>query len=613
MYDHFKLVRQVNSCPGVNQRTLSKLCKISLGKVNALVEELEYNQYIYKECTSREHRYFITDQGLKYLEIQLNKQQQIRIKFPSHANSSIDTAVILAAGKNNQFKLPIALVEVDGMCMIHRTINQLKMYGISKIIVVVGYMGNYLKQKLDSSITCVENLNYNWTGTMASLATVAPHVQEDFILIESDVIIEDLGIKELIQSDKKDCMLITTESGSGDEAFVEIKDDSVFKISKDICQLNKIDGEMIGVSKISYDFFKKMLEAYNNNQNPYMNYEYMMLDISRQYTLGYLKIDSLLWHEIDTPNHLEFVTKKLMPRIIKKEISIKLQNLRPIICEVLKVSDKQIQEIVPIGGMTNKNYKVTINNEHFVLRVPGNGTEEMISRNNEMQNALYAHEIGVDAELIYFNEETGIKVSRFIENAETLSPDSAKRHANMKLTTSILRKLHSSTKPMPTRFDVYNEIEKYHNLVVKYGVAHYEDYDATRERVYALQGLLETLDVKLTPCHNDLVAENLIKSREDKMYLIDWEYAGMNDPMWDLAAHIIECDFSEEDEARFLSLYFNGEPEEKYIKRVLINKIFQDFLWSIWTIVKEAKGDNFGSYGIDRYNRAKANLDKILN
>jgi thiamine kinase-like enzyme len=87
----------------------------------------------------------------------------------------------------------------------------------------------------------------------------------------------------------------------------------------------------------------------------------------------------------------------------------------------------------------------------------------------------------------------------------------------------------------------------------------------------------------------------------------------MNDPMWDLAAHSLECSFSEDDEELFLSLYFGTMPEEKYIKRILIHKICQDFLWSIWTNIKEAKGDDFGTYGIDRYNRAKRNLEKIFN
>ena len=120
------------------------------------------------------------------------------------------------------------------------------------------------------------------------------------------------------------------------------------------------------------------------------------------------------------------------------------------------------------------------------------------------------------------------------------------------------------------------------------------------------------LDVELAPCHNDTIAENFIKSGEDKMYLIDWEYAGMNDPMWDLAAHSLENKFSEDEEELLLNIYFNGKVEEKYKKRILINKIYQDFLWSTWTIIKEAKGDDFGTYGIDRYTRAKKNLEIIL-
>ena len=70
--------------------------------------------------------------------------------------------------------------------------------------------------------------------------------------------------------------------------------------------------------------------------------------------------------------------------------------------------------------------------------------------------------------------------------------------------------------------------------------------------------------------------------------------------------------FSEDEEELLLNIYFNGKLEEKYQKRILINKIYQDFLWSTWTIIKEAKGDDFGTYGIDRYTRAKKNLEVIL-
>ena len=95
---------------------------------------------------------------------------------------------------------------------------------------------------------------------MESLATAAAFINSDFILIEGDIVIEESGIKELIEYPLRDCILITAESGSGDEAFVEIRDNKIHKISKDIAQLNRIDGEMIGISKVSYEFYMKMLK-----------------------------------------------------------------------------------------------------------------------------------------------------------------------------------------------------------------------------------------------------------------------------------------------------------------------------------------------------------------
>ena len=343
-----------------------------------------------------------------------------------------------------------------------------------------------------------------------------------------------------------------------------------------------------------------------------MNYEYMMLDISRTYSLGYLKIDNLLWHEIDNKEHYDYVINKLLKRIDKKEKSALLKNLKETICECMNIHESEINNISPIGGMTNKNYKVCISDKVYVLRIPGNGTGEMISREDEIKNAVYANKIGVDAELVYFNEETGVKISNFIENAQTLSPEAAKKQHNMKMVCNLLRTLHNSKEKMDNDFNIYEKIEKYESLYKKaYGLFN-EDYYQVKDKVYYLKNIMNELDVLYTPCHNDTIAENFIKSSENKMYLIDWEYAGMNDPMWDIAAHSLENNFTEDEEELFLKIYFEGKVEEKYKKRILINKIYQDFLWSIWANVKEAKGDDFGNYGLDRYNRAKKNLNIIL-
>ncbi|MDY6229125.1 MAG: phosphotransferase [Clostridium sp.] len=611
MKNIFILLKEINEVPGINQRALSKKCDISLGKVNSLIEDLEFNKFIKKEINGREHKYFIDIKGGEYLEQELKRMDDIQLKLHDDEFKKVNTAVILAAGRNKDFDLPIALLNVEEATLIERMIEILHKNEINNIIVVAGYKSEFIKEKLGNTVTIVENLDYKWTGTMVSLAKAASFVKDDFLLVEADIVIEESGIKEILNSKLRDCILITTESGSGDEGFVEIVNDRVHKISKDIAQLNRIDGEMIGISKISYEFYNKMLKLYESNKNPYMNYEYMMLDVSRTYSLGYVKIDNLLWHEIDTLKHYNYITEKLLSRINKKEESILLENLQSIVCECMKVEGNRIKSISPIGGMTNKNYKVQIDDEFYVLRVPGNGTEEMISRSDEIKNAVYANKIGVDAKLIYFNEETGVKVSEFIENAETLSPKSAKKQSIMEKVTDILRKLHNFDLEMDNDFDIYEKIEKYENLLIKAKGKNFEDYYEVKDKVIYLKNIMNELDVKLVPCHNDMVAENFIKSGE-RIYLIDWEYGGMNDPMWDLAAYSLENELSEDQEELFLKLYFKGNVEEKYKKRILINKIYQDFLWSTWTNIKEAKGDDFGTYGIDRYNRAKKNLKIIL-
>ena len=613
MKDIFKLLKEINKNSGINQRALSRKCNISLGKVNASIEDLEFNDYITKEISGRQHKYSITKKGLELLERELRTNKDIQLELHTDINTNIKFAVILAAGRNKNFDIPVSNLKVNDETLIERNISLLKKNGIENIIVVAGYKSELIKDILSNEdITILKNENYKWTGTMESLSIAFDYIDEDFLLVESDIVVEESGVREIIKYPSRDCILITAESGSGDEAFVEIKDNKIYKISKDIAQLNRIDGEMIGISKISYEFYKKMMDSYEDNMNPYMNYEYMMLDISRTYSLGYAKVDNLLWHEIDNIEHYNYVTNKLLKRIVKKEKSALLSNLKEIILSCMDISIDDIKDISPIGGMTNKNYKICVKDNFYVLRVPGNGTEEMISRSDEIKNAVYANKVGVDAELIYFNEDSGIKISSFIKNAETLSPEAAKKQHNMKLVSDVLRKLHNSTEVMNNNFDIYGKIEKYEELAKKANGKFFDDYYEVKEKVVYLSKIMNELDVELRPCHNDTIAENFIKSDNNRIYLIDWEYAGMNDPMWDLAAYCLENSFTEEEEELFLKLYFKGKVGEKYKKRVLINKIYQDFLWSTWTNIKEAKGEEFGTYGIDRYNRAKANIEVIL-
>ena len=616
-YD-IEVLKIINDEDNISQRRLAEMLNISLGKINSLLKELLTKEYIVKiDIDKRNVKYELTEAGIALLENSLDKVKSTKLSIHKHKYHKVKQAVILGAGGKGDFGKPAGFLELEEFRIIDRIIDILKSNGIEKIVIVNGYKKEYYEElaKKDSTIFCVTNSNYKWTGTMSSLALAKEYIDDDFILVENDLVFESRAVEQIIKNDNRDCVLITNESGSGDEAFVEIRDGYLFKMSKDVHQFNKIDGEMIGISKISYKLFKMMLEEFKHNINPYMNYEYTMLDVARNYKVGYEKINDLVWGEIDNKDQYEKVKKHIIPMIRRKEMQYKIDQVKSAIVNGLKVSEEEVKEIVPVGGMTNKNYKAFVNDKAYIVRIPGLGTSSMINRRDEMINSKLAADEGIDAKILFFDEESGVKIAELIEGAETLNPATAKKKENMELVVGALRTLHNSEIKMENRFNVFEKIEDYESLVKKVNGNLFEDYYEIKTRVLKLEKVLEDHGMEIKPCHNDTVPENIVKDINERMYLIDWEYSGLNDPMWDLAAHSIECDFSEDDEELFLNLYFNNLIEDKHKIRILGYKICQDFLWSIWTILKEAQGDDFGTYGIDRYNRGKKNLellDKIL-
>ena len=139
----------------------------------------------------------------------------------------------------------------------------------------------------------------------------------------------------------------------------------------------------------------------------------------------------------------------------------------------------------------------------------------------------------------------------------------------------------------------------------------YPGWDEVRPRILALRDRLAALGSVLTPCHNDAVPENFVKAGDGRLWLIDWEYSGMNDPMADFAALFIENDFPEERQEYVLGKYFDGPVPAGVRERILCFEILWDCLWAQWTVIKEAGDDDFGTYGMDRYTRALENLKKL--
>ena len=280
-----------------------------------------------------------------------------------------------------------------------------------------------------------------------------------------------------------------------------------------------------------------------------------------------------------------------MEKIIKEKISSLLSE------------EEEVLSVEQLGGMTNQNYLVKTTNKQYIVKFFGKGTEKLINRQDEKYNLELLKDLDLDVKNYLFDIEAGIKVNEYIESAITL--DSTTIKTKFDKIAPILQTIHASGKELRGEFAPFEEIKKYESLIEE--EIPYANYEAVREEVFSLEKRLADLGVDKKSCHIDLVPENFIESPQGRLYLIDWEYSSMNDPMWDLAALFLESEFTRQEEEAFLSHY---ESEQTPVSRekIAIYKILQDTIWSLWTVYKEEQGADFGDYGVNRYQRAVKGL-----
>ena len=265
--------------------------------------------------------------------------------------------------------------------------------------------------------------------------------------------------------------------------------------------------------------------------------------------------------------------------------------------------EEEVLSVEQLGGMTNQNYLAKTTNKQYIVKFFGKGTEKLINRQDEKYNLELLKDLDLDVKNYLFDIEAGIKVNEYIESAITLDSRSIKTKFDK--IAPILQTIHASGKELRGEFAPFEEIKKYESLIEE--KIPYANYEAVREEVFSLEKRLADLGVDRKSCHIDLVPENFIESPQGRLYLIDWEYSSMNDPMWDLAALFLESEFTRQEEEAFLSHY---ESEQTPVSRekIAIYKILQDVIWSLWTVYKEEQGADFGDYGVSRYQRAVKGL-----
>lgn len=258
-----------------------------------------------------------------------------------------------------------------------------------------------------------------------------------------------------------------------------------------------------------------------------------------------------------------------------------------------------------LGGLTNRVYRL---GDH-VLRLPGAGTESYINRTFEAAAAHAAARAGVSPQVVHVDPASGIMVTQLVDRATTMTPQAFRdRPGAVERAAAAFRTLHRSGETFPFRFELFAMIDDYLGLLATKDVALPAGYHAVVAEAGAIRTVLTAAPAPLAPCHCDPLCENFLDTG-DKMWIVDWEYAGMNDPMWDLGDLSVEAQFDDAQDAALLSAYFNGPAPAAAHGRMVIYKAMCDLLWTLWGLIQLANAnpaDDFRSYADGRFARCKA-------
>lgn len=266
-------------------------------------------------------------------------------------------------------------------------------------------------------------------------------------------------------------------------------------------------------------------------------------------------------------------------------------------------------QVTPLGGgITNQNYRVDQRGQSFVLRIVGKNTDLLgIDREHEYAANQAAGELGIAPEVHYFIRPEGCLVTRFIHGAP-LPPHELMQPRNLRLIAEMLKKFHALAY-IPGEFSVPRIVENYARLAQQHKVSFPDNFPWLLERLYEAEAALSVPASPPRPCHNDLLNENFL-IENGRIYILDWEYAGMGDPFFDLANLSVNHAFSDAEDRLLLEYYF-GEATASGWAHLKIMRILSDYRESMWGLLQTGISEldfDFRGYAEKHFKRLTANL-----
>jgi len=512
-----------------------------------------------------------------------------------HEAKSPQNAIILAAGFGMRMvpinlTTPKGLLEVAGEPLIERIIKQLHEVSVTDITVVVGFMKekfSYLEDKYGVSL--VENPGYASKNNLSSLALAADKISNTYI-IPSDIWCD----ANPFSGHEMHSWYMVSDLVD-DESYVRLKPD----MTLEAVPKGSAGNGMIGIAYILEEdaiLLRRKLKYLS--ANPRWDDQFWELAL---YDHGKIKIPARVVHSTDAD---EINTYEQLRELDGESNQLKSEAL-DVIASVFGVSTNDIVDISVLKkGMTNRSFLFSVGGKKYIMRIPGEGTDKLISRENEALVYRAISGKGLCDDPVYINPENGYKITRFLEGIRCADAENVR---DLKQCMHVLKKFHEMKLTVPHTFDIFGQIRFYEELW-EGQPSIYKDYEHTRDNVMSLQQFINDQPKEWTLTHIDAVPDNFLFYDQDGrecLQLTDWEYAGMQDPHVDIAMFCIYSYYNKRQVDRLINIYFDGKCDRNVRAKIYCYIAACGLLWSNWSEYKRWLSVDFSEYSKVQYKYAK--------
>lgn len=560
--------------PYVNQRNLAEKAGYSLGAVNKSLKALEQDGLI-------DASHCLTGKAADLIE--KNRPRN---------------AVILAAGFGMRMvpinlETPKALIEVNGERLIDRLIRQLQEAGVTDITVVVGFMKDSFEYLIDEfGAELLYNDQYAVKNNIVSLALAAERLSNTYI-VPCDIWCADNPFR---RSELYSWYMVSDEADPRSGVRANRRTELV------CTKAGETGNSMLGLAYLTADAapgVKDRLFRFTSDSRHDQSFWEDALYEGHKMILPARIVHAEDVVEINTYEQLRSLDAD-SDHLASDAISVIAEQFT---CDPHDITNIEVLK----KGMTNRSFLFTVNGGKYIMRIPGEGTDQLINRDQEA--AVYAAISGRDLcdDPVYLNPANGYKITRYISDVRCCDPQN---DDDVSRCVGKMKRFHDMKLTVPHTFDIFGKIEQYESFWDG-SPSIYRDYETTKANVLSLRAFVESQRGEMYLTHIDAVPDNFLfdpsVAGELEIQLTDWEYASMQDQHVDIAMFAIYSMYSKRQVDKLIDLYFadTGGCDTMTRAKIYCYIAMCGLLWSNWCEYKRNLGVEFGTYSLYQYRYAK--------